>query len=613
MKKLILAAALLAGPLLADELDPASLMPADTIVYAEANGAALAANVPKLDLVRVLYDKRFASFLEPMRRALPPSAEAMAEPVTRWLKGRAAVGVSGISVRLRNFDGSWERVRITAGSPIRGDLFHKMMRSAWVQRPGPSIVWDLEAVAVVEPGPALRAAFGEFLENPPVKFEQRVVQRGARQVLTLKFEAFEEDDIWMAPEIHAAIDGDRWILATSAELLAEATAKERKRSLAQDAQFAAARKRHTSGVPVAFVYGDARRFLEVARPLLPPAAAEMLDAEGVASIRSFAAGYSIVDGGFRESIGIGLDEDPKGFWRILDACPPGLRSIHKTPKQAVGVVAAKFDPARFVKRFEESVGAIFPGAEEFVVNVWREDFLELGFKFEEDLLPAFGDEAALMVMPPAAVGIPIPDLVLGVELRDEAAFRRVMDSAKAQLTQPPAILKDKKYGESEFGWQMQGPLPAIVQMRLHKSHLLGSTNPLWMRRLVADWGEPAATLAKDNAVFRRVLKGLNGGDTDSLILLAYGDLQTYVPLLLMFAAGTDQLPAELFNTKPMPDVRAIGAELSGLAVGMRRDQHGVALESFSPVPGVVGMYVPTFLYFWGYAPVFAAPEVRRVR
>jgi len=104
MKKLIFALALLAGPLLAQDkpgrFDPASIMPADTVLFAQADGGAVVENLAKLDLVRVLYGEAFKSFLGPLRENIPPTVDGLTDPVAMWLKGQAAIGVSGLAVRL---------------------------------------------------------------------------------------------------------------------------------------------------------------------------------------------------------------------------------------------------------------------------------------------------------------------------------------------------------------------------------------------------------------------------------------------------------------------------------------------------------------------------------
>ena len=614
MKNLIVALALLAGPILAQDapapFDPASIMPAETIVFVQADGGALVEHIPQLDLARVVYGEAFKSFLAPLRKNIPPTVDGITDPIAQWLPGQAAIGVSGIAIRMMSFDGSWERVRVTPSKPIDSALIHKIFRSNLLWKRGmPTVLWDLEAVAVVEPGPALREALTTFLENPPVPFEQKIVQRGARQILTLKFEPFGEDGNFMAPEIHADLTGDRWIIATTAELLAQATAKERGKTFAQDAQFLAARKRHTSGARALFAYGDARRFMEVAKPLLPPVAVEMAEDEGINSIQSFSLGWSLTEGGIRESMGVGLDERPKGFWRMLDAIPPGLQSIHRAPKRAVGVVAAKFDPALFLTRLDEFVGGLFPGMSQVIRDEWAQELMSVGINMDTDLVPALGDEIALIAMPPGGFGLPIPDLIFSMKVRDEAAFGRLMGSFEKLASQPPVILKEKEPGTGKLAWNMQWPVPpGRFDLKVHEKHLLGSTNPLWMRQLIGKWDAPDDSLVKDGEVFQKVMRGMTGGETESLVALAYGDLRVYLPLLTAFAAGSGALPDEVFKTKPMPDLQKMGKEFSGMAFGLRRDKHGVAFESFGPVGGIFGL-MPMMLWSVGGAPMAVAEAV----
>jgi hypothetical protein len=149
-------------------------------------------------------------------------------------------------------------------------------------------------------------------------------------------------------------------------------------------------------------------------------------------------------------------------------------------------------------------------------------------------------------------------------------------------------LQDKQLGDGVSGWQLGWPIPTgIPVFQVHEGHLIGSTNPAETRRLLANWANPPESLAKDGEVFRKVMRGLSGGETDSLVALIYGDLRVYLPPLLAFAAGTGVLPGELFKTNPMPDLRKLGDEFSGLAIALRRDKQGIALESFGPTGGLL--------------------------
>jgi len=583
LNRILLPALLLFAPARAeDAFDPASIMPAETIAYAEFDAAALQRGFTSLDLVRVLFAEEYAGFFGPILGQIPVEDLKTMKPVRDWVRGHAAVGLSGLTVRLRGLDGTYRAVRFAAGEKI-DPAFFNLLFVAELTGGGPSMILDFEGVAVVEPGEALRKWFDGFLADPPVPFTQKFVQRGAHQILTLKFEPFREEGVWYAPELHLDVTGDRWLIATSADLLAKATAP--RAPLAADPEFVRTRDRHTSGERVAFLYGDCARALEVAGPLVPALVQDAMALNGIASVRNLAVGYSIVDGGVRESLGVGLTKDPGGFWKLLDAFPPGIRSIHKLPPRALGVIALKLDPKLFDQRMQEVFGSLLPGIEKQVRDASVAAAMQVGINYDTELVPAFGDELAIAFFPTGGL---TPDMLFGIELRDERAFGVLMEKLEALSRNSPVPLT-----RTEEGWKLGGPLPARI--RVHEKHLLASTNPAILRRTIADWAAPEKTIAKDAEIFTRVIRGLNGGETDSLVALAYGDIRQWLPPLLAMGASTGVLDEIGLNPKPMPDIRKLANNFSGLAIGLRRDEAGIALESFGPLGGLTAM---------GGAPVF---------
>jgi len=302
-----------------------------------------------------------------------------------------------------------------------------------------------------------------------------------------------------------------------------------------------------------------------------------------------------VDGGVRESYGIGLEENPGGVWRLLEAFPRGLKSIHKFPKQALGVVAVKFDPKAFDGRFREVAGALMPGFEDIARDAWAAAALELGIQYETEILPAFGDEFAIAFYPGAGI---VPGMLLGADLRDEPAFAALMGKLQGALGNGPVRLRDT----DEEGWKLSGALAA--ELRVHDGHLLGSTSGAILRRTIAEWEEPAATIAKDAEIFRRVMKAMNGGDTGNLVALAYGDIRHWMPTLLTVGAATGAFDHGPFNPNPMPDAHKLAKRFTGLAIAVRRNEKGLVLESFGPV-GTWSLLAPAFLFTarGGMAPV----------
>jgi hypothetical protein len=552
-----------------DAFDPATVMPPETLAYVEFDAGALQRGFNSLDIVRTVFADEFKSFFGPLLEELPVDDLKSMKPVRDWVAGHAAVGLSGFSLRLRGLDGKYERVRFAKGAKIDPRLFNLLM-IADMTRGAPQMIVDFEGVAVIEPGEELRNALDAFLETPPIPFTHKFVQRGARQILTLRFEPFREEGVWYAPEIHADLTGDRWVFATSAEMLRDATTK--RTSLREDEKFLETRARHTSGERVLFCYADFERALKIAKPMLPGLVRDAMVLNGLESIRNAALGVSVVDGGVRESFGIGLEENPRGFWKLLGACPPGLRSIHKIPPRALGLLAVKLDNVLFDKLFTEVAAELLPGVGRMLKAELVQTFLDVGIDYETEVLPAFGDERAIAFFPSAGF---TPEMLMAMDVRNEQVLAVLIAKASGALAGGPIQI-----GATESGWKLSGPLRARFQ--LHKGHLLGSTNPAILRRVVASWDAPEKTMAKDSEMFRRVMKALNGGKTDDLVALVYGDIRSWLPQLLALGAMAGALDGP-FNPKPMPDVHKLASRFTGLAIGLRRDSRGIALESFGPL------------------------------
>ncbi len=622
MNRLLLAALFVAAfslPSFSQEsFDPATLMPADTVLYGEVDAAAAVRGFVASDVMRILYADEFKSFFGPIREKAPDKPEDIVKPMLDYVKGRAAVGISGIALRMRKFDGTYESVRIAPDAPVNADLLRKMLRTSFMPWRSVPIILDFEGVAVIEPGPELRKRFNAFLENPPMPFKHKFVQRGARQILEIEFEPFqpERDGPYYAPHFYADMTGDRWIIATSPALLATAAAKQggmaRRTSLATDVQFAEQRARHTSGERLAFLYADVARLWKMAKPVLPPAGYQFLDEEGLGSVRALCLGMSSVEGGARESFGIALRENPQGIWRMLDAMAPGLESVKKAPARTRGIIAAKFDAKLFMQRLDEWLGQLVPGAEAQVRGFWARGALAVGLDLERDIVDAIGDETALLLYPPGAAGLPIPDLALDVAVRDEKAFRGFIMKMQVLLAGTGLVRLDpKKMRDDVEGWQLFWTAPMNApKFRIHEGHFIGSTNPLILRRWIADWAGPEKTLRKDNEVFAKVMMGLNGGDVDSLCALVYGDIRSYLPVLVSFAAGMGALDEDMFNSNPMPDLKKMASMTSGFALGLRRDKQGIVLDSFGPGGMLSGFMSMVFLFVREVAAIGVPVPVR---
>jgi hypothetical protein len=277
-----------------------------------------------------------------------------------------------------------------------------------------------------------------------------------------------------------------------------------------------------------------------------------------------------------------LDGEPKGVWRLLDAFPGGMRSLEIAPPGAVMSFGVKFDPKLLVERAQELANDLVPGNEGLVKMGLAEMSREAGFDIEKELVNALGDEMAIIFYPPAGVGMPAPKFVLGIELADEAAFNRFLERVKAgfanEVTFRPIEIREGLTGfQTLFPWPGQPPVFAVA-----KGHFFGASSREQLLEVLDKWGaEGEPSLVRDGEQFKKVLRGLNGGDSGNLVMLAYLSVHGLVPHLMPWV-GMVPLPDNLFDRTKMPTAAQLQPFLSGVAMGLRRDAHGVTLDVFSP-------------------------------
>ncbi|MHC4550055.1 MAG: PDZ domain-containing protein [Planctomycetota bacterium] len=595
----VLAVVVAWAPAAAAQDDVAVLFPADTIAYAEVDAKALVAGLPELSLVKVLADPQLREFFKPTFQNLrldpeKPVASLLERlPVRSYLAGKAAVGVRGLTIRIAPSKGEAFEIRISAARPVDARLVYRVLglvlRSEWDRDFELDVKIDADFLAVIEPGPRLKELVQKLLDHPDVK--RTPLKLGGTEVTHLKIKRAPWDDWNMtAPkELFVSMEPARWLIATNADVLGKALAGGPRASLANAPQHAAVRRRMTRGHRVAFGYLDLAPFGQALHKLVPPLVDEMNEINGLASLRGIGFGLSITEGGVRESVGLVLDGDPKGVWRLLDALPGGLRSIEVAPPGAMAVLAVKFDAELLLQRFREVAAEIVPGNEDLLEKELSAALREVGIDLRRELLPALGDEVGLIAYP----GQFLPDVVFGLDLRDEKAFATILEKAKAMATQTGTVrIQPLRITDQVEGFQVLAPLPMQLAFAVHRGHLFGASNPQLLAKVVTEWGtEGARSMRKDDEVFPQVLRGLNGGSGDNVVLLGYFNLRVAFPQAYgMLPMLGIQLPREWVDVTRVPDVHRIARHLSGAAVGLRRDGEGVTLDSFSPagllIPGV---------------------------
>jgi len=602
MKRWLLSAAILAVlavPVVAQD-DPAALMPADAMFYAELDAAALEKGLPELGLVKMLTDPRLRPFFQPTfdRLGLDPEqpVASLLErlPIRQWLAGKVAVGMSGMTFRFKPKEGKETVIRISRDQPLDARMAHTilglMLRDEWDDGFEPDEVsFSSDTLVVLEPGPMLKAIVQNFLADPPILIKQSKVKFGEREV-----DRIVASDISPPVEIFADFGEKRWLLSTSRELLADALAGGPRSSLAASPAHRSVRARMTAGQSIMFGYSDLQPLMKILRKLIPPIIVESSAITGLSSLRGFGFGVSITEGGIRESIGVVLDGDPKGAWRLLDAFPGGLHALEWAPPGALAAVGMKFDAQLLVQRWREVAAEVVPGNEGLLEHALDDVFREIGWDFKQWVLPALGDEIAVLVFPPAAGGM-LPDLVFGVDFSNEEVFRKLLERAKTLVAANSGVrFEALQITETIKGFQVFAPLPYQLTFAVAKGHLFGASNPQLLKKVLAEWGaEGAPSLLKDGPVFGQTLRGLNGGSSKNVIALGYLNLRAALPMGYPMAQmfGVD-LPKEWVDITKVPDLQRMSSHVSGMAIGLRRDGDGITVDAFSPA----GLLIPGTAY-----------------
>ncbi|MGQ0614048.1 MAG: hypothetical protein ACT4PV_09955 [Planctomycetaceae bacterium] len=604
--------AILAGLARAQEPPVAELCPPDTFLFLEVDAGALVRGVPQLDLVRLVQDPTMRAFLKPSLQRIGMTGEKPVEEflarlkVADWLKGRAAIAVRGFSVTTSAADGAATTTLVSPAQPLGADLLLRVLgavtaRQTGLQRgdAGSTVSVALDALVVVEPGPAGKALAQGFLENARKESIDVAGRKGARY----HFGSMFLEGVGAQLDLFGVADGERWIFATERTTLESALSGDRRASLMGAPGFATARDRVTCGERLLFLHVDVAAMLRMFRGAVPPLAAELLEKSGVASLRGLALGVSIVEGGVRESVGLLFDGKPAGALRLLEAMPGGFDAPSLAPHNASAFVGVKFDAALLVERFRELLSVLLPGVDAQLDAGLDAFSREMGVNLREAILPAFGDELAMFVHPPQGL-MGLPDWVVTLKVRDEAKFQRLIDAALREM-EGQGVRVNREIAERAADFALAFPeVPMVAPVcALREGRFLAASNTRTLKAfLEAPRADGFRALARDSAVFSKVTRGLTGGGTERLVAFAYLDLKQLVPLAQV---GLMFVPETMVDRSQAPDAGLMTGFFSGLALGVQRDGDALTIDTFSPL----GLLLPGA----GAGVVYAEQEARRRR
>lgn len=597
--------ALLVAPLWAQETgggagaDPARFFPPDTFAYAEADAGALEVCLPEWQIARILTDPALKPLFKPALEKLGIDPEKPIEallkqfPPADLFEGRAAVGVRGISVVVHDALGKEWRFRVSPAVPADARAMFRQI-GLLVALDGPAgrqVTFDIDAdfLAVGRPGPLGKRFVAEALANMEGEVTRKPVKVLGLDATHVHVDVPIFDGLSFAFNFHAAERDGTWFLASQTDTLEQALGGGPRASLAGNPSLAQARARFTSGRPLFFAHVDLGLLLDAYKGFLFPVAKEMGEIAGLNAIRGLGFGVSLVDGGVRESFGILLDGNPRGVWRILEGMPGGLRSLEVAPPGALAALAVKLDMTLLRERIRAFCADVVPGNEDEIErDLTRE--MAPGFDLVADVLPALGDEVAVLVYPALPNQMmPLPRFVFGADARDETALARLVAKVQAQVPADVARFAPADLPEGIKAVRVAAPIPYDMHYAIHRKHFFLASDPNLLGEALAKWGaEGSPSLVRDDPVLPLVLKAVNGGDTRNLAVLGYVNLRGCgIEALKAMNLWGPQIPEGWYGPTALGEARRIPNHLTGAAIALRHDKDGVVLDCFSPVGGIL--------------------------
>jgi hypothetical protein len=597
---------LLAAPVLAQDsrggagaADLARLFPADTFAYMEIDAAAPGDCLPEWQIGRILTDPALKTLFGPAFAKLGIDPEKPGEallkrvPVKEILDGRAAVGVRGVSFVVHDAQGKDWKFRVSPGAPVDAKHMYRLLGMS-LALDGPAgrkvtMDIDIDFLAVGRPGPLGRQLIEQALGDLGGEVAREAVKIAGLDATHVVVNVPVFGDFSYAFNFYATERDGTWFLATQTDTLEQALSGGPRESLRASASLAQARARFTNGRPLLLAHADLGLLFDAYRGLVPKTVEEMGDIAGINAIRGVGFGISLVDGGVRESLGIMLDGNPRGAWKILDGMPAGVSSIEVAPPGALAAVAVKLDLKVLRERILAFCADIVPGNEAEIDREITRGFTPPGLDLVNGVIPALGDEVALLVYPARGTEM-FPGFMLGADAKDEEALARLVAAVQGMIPEAVARFGPADLPDGIRAVRVMAATPYDIHFAVHKKRFLLASSPKLLAEAATQWGaEGQKSLVRDDPVMPLVLKAVNGGDTKGLAALAYVNLRGCGAEAMKAQMVWGQLlPREWLDPRGMGEMRRIPNHLTGAAISLRHDKDGLVLDCFSPV----GLLVP---------------------
>jgi len=571
------------------------LLSDDTILFMSLDARQFEQGAASLDLAALLREQEVQEFLAPMYERLqgaprearidpadPIGTLVDSSPLTRYVASRCAVGFKGIAIQYDDAEGRPAWLRISPSSPVNARALHQFAPSDSRSRPAqPFNELSFDFLAQCEPGPELRALVSEFLANPPPGVEVGKLPMAGREVHSLNVRLDQG-----RTTLYGDLSGDTWLFGGNAESFKVALNGGPQKTLAGSEVFRRFRERTSRGGEVLFAYADVKKALQVFERFVPPIARDEMEILGFDTFRGIGLGLSMVEGGVRESLLIGFAGRKSGVFEVLDSLGGGFETLVSAPSTTAAFVGVRFDPMLLAQKILNVVQSVHPRNHAAAVDELTNADVA-GKRLMADVLPALGSEISVALSPPRTSVW--PEAILTVGIRDQAKFDALLSHGWQVAGSEGVTLQDVPLNDGASGFAVRSKeMPIVPSFAVRGDRLYGAISPLGLKTFMKDYvtNPEARPLGQTSEVLPRVMRGLNGGRSESLAALVYLDLKFAIPALYATVAPMLQQPFDESGSGlevtmlPMPEV--LEKHLTGMAAGLSVDDGGISIDVFSP-------------------------------
>ena len=569
----------------------ADRFPADALVYFHADTTKLVDGAMSLDLVKLLDEPQVRDFLKPLGEAVPVDGEGLRRvidsvPWRRFVNGAVEFAVRGVHIELdgQGFD-------VSPAHPISARTLNRLIGASTRYADGskPNVSVSLDFVAAIDVGEGFPQFFDEHLKEAHhlgVDISSEPCKVAGRDALKIVIAPHQE---MPGQTVLLVKDGKRWWFGGSQSTLEQCLGAGTHDTLASAPAWRAFQAQVTAGDPALVAWFDVANAGRIFANCVPPIAKEECDLFGLSCVESFGYASSYVEGGVRDTFALTYNGAPTGFLSLLDCCDGGFKFLKTAPADTGLYIGARVDLAAFVEKLAKVTEELFPGSGAAFDKGLVHANHELGMDLRKELLPAFGNEIGLYLIPPGR-GSMLPDGMVLLRIGDRQQFEKVLERGFTEASKNGGIAFNemKSLPEGVKGWTVVIPdAPIQPAMAISGDTLCIAKDPLALKSALKSLKAGAGKSAADNESLQRGLTGATGAKTaDGLSLLVFLDLKRAVELsygfVPMVAGQMQQATDGKLDPANLPEPDVISRHFSALVIAGKSDAKGLTLSTFTP-------------------------------